>query len=88
MNKLDQIKESIQVQLGNFIATEGVKIPLRLILENKTIEAINVFSIISIEEAEDIALKLTDSTNIENKVRNINEPLFLTIIASLPNPNL
>ena len=85
MNKLEQIKESIQVQLGNFIATEGVKIPLRLILENKTIEAINVFPITSVEEAEDIAMKLTDSTNIENKVRNINEPLFLTIIASLPN---
>lgn len=85
MTKLDQIKESIQIQLGNFVATEGVKIPLQLILENRTVEAINVFPVESIEEAEGISLKLTGNKNIENNVKNINEPLFLTVIASLPN---
>ena len=28
MTKLDKIKESIQIQLGNFVATEDVKIKL------------------------------------------------------------
>lgn len=88
MSKLEQIKESIRIQLGNFVAVEGVKIPLILILENEHIEAINVFPVRSKSEAEDIALKLTGNTNIIDKTNNLDEHLFLTVVASLPNTNL
>lgn len=76
------------MQLGNFIAVEGVKIPLTLILDNNFIEADNVFPVKSIAEAEEISTELTGNINIINRTKNTNEPLFLTIVASLPNQNL
>ena len=88
MTKLDKIKESIQIQLGNFVATEDVKIPLQLILDNKNVEAINVFPVESKKEAEEIALQLSGNTNIIDRTKNSDEQLYLTVVAGLPNQNL
>lgn len=88
MTKIDQIRESIQEQLGNFVATDNVKIPLQLILDNESVEAMNVFPVESKSEAEKIALELVGNTNILDRTKNSNEPLYLTVVATLPNPNL
>jgi|GEM_PF-6741806 len=87
LNKIKLIRESILQQLGNFVAGNNVKIPVTFMLDNNEMtNAINVFEVSSKKEAEDIAFEIVGSKNILDKVRNYDEKLFLTVIASLPSP--
>lgn len=86
--KIKKLKSSISIQLGNLVAGENVKIPLQLFVDNNATEALNSVEVVSLEEAEEICFKITNSKKLENRIKNENAPLYLTLVAFLPNINL
>lgn len=84
--KLQKLRNGINLQLGNFVSAGNVKIPLTIILDNNNVEADNVVQVESKEEAEKIINELTGTNNFVDQVRDYEQPLYLTVIANLPGP--
>lgn len=85
MDKFKLIKEAINLQLGNFAGGNNVKIPIILKVDNKKCDgAVNVFEVSSIKEVEEISMELIKEINFIDEIKDYSEPLFLTVIASLP----
>ncbi|MGG7549696.1 hypothetical protein ACQ7CX_03650 [Chryseobacterium arthrosphaerae] len=84
IQKLQKLRNGINLQLGNFVSAGNVKIPLTIILDNNNVEADNVVQVESKEEAEKIINELTETNNFVDKVKDYEQPLYLTVIAHLP----
>jgi hypothetical protein len=85
--KLQKLRNGINLQLGNFVSAGNVRIPLNIILDNNNnLEADNVVHVESKEEAEKIINELTGTNNFVDHVKDYGQPLYLTVIAHLPGP--
>lgn len=82
--KIQLINDSIQQQLGTSIFLGNVKIPITFILNNEKSDSLNVFSVSSKEEAEQIIHTITKSTTLIDNVKDYSNPLYLTVIAKPP----